>query len=83
MTALTDFQTALSAASTAVLADDYDTARKQVLVARLALAQIPNSASDGTSAQWREDLAAVEKSLVEEPGRRVRAVTLTHEFQGG
>jgi hypothetical protein len=80
MAAHDDFQTAMSSAATYLAARDYSNARLQVILARMHLARIPNSAADGVSAQWREDLASVESSITMESGRQTRSVTASCEF---
>jgi hypothetical protein len=80
MAAYDSFQTAMAAAATYVAAADYDNARRQIIIARIYLAQIPNSSADGTSAQWREDLASLETSINMESGRTTRSVTVDSEF---
>jgi len=80
MSALTDFQTALASAATFLTALDYDSARRQILLARIYLAQVPNSTADGVSAQWREDLARIEESITAESGRSIRSATALCEF---
>ena len=80
MSALTDFQAALASAATFLIALNYDSARRQVLLARIYLAQIPNSTADGVSAQWREDLARIEESITAESGRSTRSATALCEF---
>jgi hypothetical protein len=71
---------AMSTAATLFAGGDYDGARRQIIVARMYLAQIPNSSADGTSAQWREDLASLETSINMESGRTTRSVTVNSEF---
>ncbi len=80
MAAYDSFQTAMASAAAYVSSGEYDAARRQILIARIYLAQIPNSAGDGVSAQWREDLAAIESSINMESGRSVRSVTVDSEF---
>lgn len=83
MAAFTDYQTYLAAAQTAFAASDYDAARKQVILARMSLAQIPNVASDGTSTQWREDLNQLEAAITAESGRTTSSVSVPSEFTAG
>lgn len=80
MSSLTDFQAALASAASFLTALDYDSARRQILLARIYLAQIPNSTADGVSAQWREDLARIEESITAESGRSTRSATALCEF---
>lgn len=65
MSAVTDFQTALTAVSTAISAGNFAVARTQLALARVALAGIPNIGNDGTTVSFREDLAAVTKAVTE------------------
>ena len=80
MTAIADFQTAMASAATSLAGGDYNAARRQIILARIYLAQIPNTTADGASAQWREDLSAIEDSINRESGRSTRSVTATCEF---
>ncbi len=80
MAAYDSFQTAMASAASLFAGGDYDGARRQIIVARMYLAQIPNSSADGTSAQWREDLAALEGSITMESGRTTRSVSVCSEF---
>jgi hypothetical protein len=80
MAALDDFTTAMTSAATYLAARDYSNARLQVMLARIHLARVPNSAADGVSAQWREDLANIEASITMESGRQTRSVTASCEF---
>lgn len=80
MAAIDDFHTAMSAAATALSAGSYDTARTQVLLARIHLARIPNSQVDGASAQWRDELASIEASITAAAGRASRGVHVSCEF---
>lgn len=80
MTAISDFQTAMASAVSYVTDGDYDNARRYLIIARMHLAQVPNSSADGVSAQWREDLAALESSINLESGRSTRCVTVDSEF---
>jgi hypothetical protein len=63
MGAVADFQTALTAARTYIAADNYSAARKQLAIARAALAGIPNVGNDSTSVSWRTDLDALATDL--------------------
>jgi hypothetical protein len=81
MTAISDFQAAMASAAGYVGSGDYDAARRQVIMARIYLAQIPNSAADGVSAQWREDLSSIEQSISTESGRTTRSVSAACEFK--
>lgn len=83
MPAFDDFQTAMAAAVTAFDGRDYDTARRKIIVARMYLAQIPNSASDSTSASWRDDLDKLEAAITAESGRSVSSVSVPTEFAAG
>lgn len=83
MAAYADYQTYLAAAQTAFAAGDYDGARKQVILARMSLAQIPNSSSDGTSTTWREDLNQLEMAITAESGRTTSSVSVPSEFTAG
>jgi hypothetical protein len=80
MAAHDSFQASMSDAATMFSAGDYDGARRKIIVARMYLAQIPNSSADGASAQWREDLASLEASINSESGRSTRSVTVDSEF---
>ncbi len=80
MSAIDDFQTALASAASSFAAGDYGSARRYVITARIYLAQIPNTAADGASAQWREDLANIEASINMESGRSTRSVSASCEF---
>lgn len=82
MAAIDDFQTAMTAAATAVDAADWQTARRSVMKARIYLAQIPNASADGVSAQWRQDLDALEQSIRAESGQSTRSVTADTYFAG-
>lgn len=83
MAAYADFQTYMAAAQAAFAGSDYDSARKQLILARMSLAMIPNSSSDGTSAQWREDLDKLEASITAESGRTTSSVSVASEFVSG
>jgi hypothetical protein len=65
MVAYDDFTTAMASASSYFAADDYQNAWKYVQIARFALAQIPNSASDNTLANWRNDLETLSAAIKE------------------
>jgi hypothetical protein len=80
MAAAEDFAAALSAASTAVSASDWSAARTQVLLARIALAQLPNAGADGVSVSWRSDLDAIERQIDGMSARGRRSVHADHEF---
>lgn len=83
MAAVTDYQAYLAAAQVAFAASDFDGARKQVVLARMSLAQIPNVSSDGTSAQWREDLGQLEAAITAESGRTTPSTSVPSEFTAG
>jgi hypothetical protein len=55
MTAPADFATYMTAAQTAFAAADYVTARQQVILAGMSLAQMPNAGSDSTNISYRQD----------------------------
>lgn len=63
MSEIDDFRSALSAARTAVSAGDYAEARKQVVLAQLSLAAIPNAGNDSTTIQFRTDLNNLDTAL--------------------
>jgi hypothetical protein len=80
MAAFDDFTAALSLAASYLAAQDFTNARMQVMLARIHMAKIPNSAADGVSAQWRTDLDGIEKAINAESGRTRRSVTALCEF---
>jgi hypothetical protein len=80
MAAIDDFQAALTSAATYLSARDFPAARTQVILARIHLAKMPNTAADGVSAQWRADLDGIEKAINAESGRVQRSATALCEF---
>lgn len=63
MSEVDDLRTALTAARTAVSAGSYAEARKQVVLAQLCLAAIPNAGNDSTTFQFRTDLNQIDAAL--------------------
>lgn len=83
MAAFDDFQTYLASAQTSFAANDFKAARRYVTLARMSLAQIPNTTSDGTSAQWREELEKISQAIIAEDAMSNPSVTDYHEFLKG
>ena len=55
---------ALAAARAAVISGDIVTARRQVTLAKLALAEMPTSTgADGVTASWQNSISALESAI--------------------
>ena len=74
--ALSDFQSAMTTLRTLVSADNWDGVRKQLMVCRSHLAEIPEGGSDGTSVSFQaEQLDKIEADVKELIARSRRRTT--------